>query len=195
LPELVNWEAKYRNDETGWDRGGPNPALATWLAADALPHGRALVPGCGRGHEVLVLAEAGWAVTAIDSAPSAVRALDERLNAQALAANVEQVDLFDWTPANGSFDLIYEQTCLCALPPKQWPAYVERLAQWLRPGGTLAALFMQTGKSGGPPFDCPLDAMAKLFKAPVWEWDDTNELHSPHPVGLEERGILLRRGT
>jgi len=70
--DAIDWESKYRSGETPWDRGAPNPALTQWLADDALPPGRALVPGCGRGYEVMTLARAGWQVTAIDSAPSAL---------------------------------------------------------------------------------------------------------------------------
>ncbi len=193
--DAVDWESKYRSGETAWDRGGANPALMQWLADDALPPGRALVPGCGRGYEVVTLARAGWAVTAIDSAPSAVQSLRERLVTDGLRANIEQADLFEWSPADGPFDLIYEQTCLCALSPSQWPAYADRLAQWLRPGGVLAALFMQTGKPGGPPFDCPLDAMHRLFAPPTWVWGAADEkLCSPHTIGFEEYGVLLLRG-
>jgi len=123
-----------------------------------------------------------------------VQSLRERLTADGLRADVEQADLFNWSPADGPFDLIYEQTCLCALPPGQWSAYADRLAQWLRPGGVLAALFMQTGKPGGPPYDCPLDAMRRLFAPPSWDWAAAdNTLSSPHTIGFEERGVLLRR--
>lgn len=192
--QAVDWEAKYREGQTPWDRGEANPALAQWIHEGKLPSGRVLVPGCGRGYEVIALAQAGWSVTAIDSARSAVQSLRERLAALGLDAVVELADLFEWSPADGPFDLIYEQTCLCALPPSQWSEYAIRLAQWLPHNGVLAALFMQTGKPGGPPYNCPLPTMHSLFSAPTWDWSTAeHSIHSPHPAGVEESCVLLRR--
>jgi hypothetical protein len=32
---------------------------------------------------------------------------------------------------------------------------------------------MQTGQAGGPPYDCPMPAMKKLFADRLWDWGDT----------------------
>ncbi len=187
------WEHRYQSGQTGWDRGAPSPALRQWLEAGGLPTGRALVPGCGRGHEVLALAHAGYAVTAIDLAPSALSATGAQLDAHGLKAERILADVLAWTPAQ-TFDLIYEQTCLCALDPEHWPAYSARLAHWLRPGGVLAILFMQTGRAGGPPFDCRMARMHELFDASRWQWqDDSDRLTIPHPNGGTEFGYRLIR--
>ncbi len=100
------WEGRYQSGQTGWDRGGASPALRQWLEQQALPQGRALVPGCGRGHEVLALAQAGYAVTAVDLAPSALEAAGTQLDAHGLRAELIQADLLEWMPAQ-PFDLIY----------------------------------------------------------------------------------------
>lgn len=186
------WEQRYRQQQTGWDRGEASPALERWLAQDAVPRGRVLVPGCGRGHEVLRLAQAGHDVTAVDVAPSALAALEARLEGARLTATLVQANLLSWSPEQ-PFDAIYEQTCLCALDPRHWPAYTERLAQWLSPGGTLAALFMQTEKTGGPPFHCALDHMRQLFDPLRWQWPQDASSTVPHPSGLYEIAVLLRR--
>ena len=73
-----------------------------------------------------------------------------------------------WQPAE-PFDAIYDQTCLCALPPEIWPDYAARLHGWLRPGGRLFVLFMQTGSRGGPPFHCDLTEMQRLFAPTHWD--------------------------
>ncbi|MEM0925772.1 MAG: thiopurine S-methyltransferase, partial [Planctomycetota bacterium] len=44
------WQRRYDEQQTGWDRGEPNPALFRWLDTDDLCVGNVLVPGCGRGH-------------------------------------------------------------------------------------------------------------------------------------------------
>lgn len=187
------WQARYDTGATGWDRGGPSPVLEDWLRAGALVPCRILVPGCGRGHEVAALVRAGFEVTGVDYAPAAVEALGARLAAERLAAEVVEGDVFAWTP-DRPFEAIYEQTCLCALPPARWEEYERRLASWLLPGGTLAAAFMQTSAPSGPPFACPPDAMRRLFADTRWEWP-AELVPVPHPMGLIElTGILRRRG-
>jgi len=47
------WQGRYREGSTGWDRGVPSPTLEGWLRDGTLAPCRILVPGCGRGHEVV----------------------------------------------------------------------------------------------------------------------------------------------
>jgi SAM-dependent methyltransferase len=187
------WESRYQTGRTGWDRGGPSPALQYWFEHAHAPVGRVLVPGCGHGHEVAQLVRAGLQVTAVDIASQPVMRLTGELVEQGLHARVVQADLLQWQPAE-PFEAIYEQTCLCAFAPGDWAAYERRLADWLVPGGCLFALFMQTGQAGGPPYDCPVADMRSLFDAARWHWLDAPALHVAHPTGLHEQGfILLRR--
>lgn len=186
------WEQRYRAGQTGWDRGDPSPALHHWLAAGLVPQGRILVPGCGHGYEIVELARAGRYVTAVDIAAQPVLKLMARLNDEGVHATVLQADLLHWTPAE-PFDAVYEQTCICALDPAHWQEYEQRLAGWLVPGGRLFALFMQTGRPGGPPFDCAPPAMRELFDPARWEWPEEPPLQVPHPNGLTELGYVLTR--
>jgi SAM-dependent methyltransferase len=186
------WEQRYGAGTTAWDRGAASPALAHWLASGVVPEGRVLVPGCGHGHEVAELIRAGRQVTAVDIAAQPVLCLAGQLAKLGLHASVVQADLLHWRPPE-PFDAIYEQTCLCALDPGHWAAYERRLADWLRPGGRLLALFMQTGHGGGPPFDCPVRQMTELFAADRWDWPDDPPLEVPHPNGLVEKGYVLTR--
>ncbi len=188
----ATWEARWQAGQTGWDRGGPSPALLEWLARGEVPPGRWLVPGSGQGWEVDALAAASCDVTAVDLAPSALARLGERLAARGLSAECIEANVLDWQPRQ-PFDGIYEQTCLCALHPDSLPAYAERLARWLKPGGVLLALFMQTGREGGPPFDCPLAAMRALFPDSHWEWPAEAPRRIEHPSGLHELAVRLTR--
>lgn len=187
-----DWEHRYLAGRTAWDRGESSPALAHWLQTGQVPKGRVLVPGCGHGHEVAELVRAGRHVTAVDIAAQPVMRLMGRLAELGLHANVVQADLLRWQPAE-PFDAVYEQTCLCAIDPDHWAAYEQRLRDWLLPGGTLLALFMQTGSEGGPPFDCPLPTMRSLFDQKHWEWPGEQPLAVPHPNGLGEQGFVLTR--
>lgn len=188
----ADWEARYLAGKTGWDRGSPSPALPAWLAAGLVPRARVLVPGCGHGHEVAELIRHGCQVTAVDIAAQPVMRLLGQLAEQGLHARVVQADLLHWRPAE-PFEAVYEQTCLCALDPAHWEEYERRLAAWLLPGGRLFALFMQTGREGGPPFDCQVPAMRELFDSARWQWGDAEPLVVPHPNGLVEQGFVLTR--
>jgi SAM-dependent methyltransferase len=186
------WESRYREGRTGWDRGGTNPALLQWLDMGNLKPCRILIPGCGRGHEAIELARRGFDVTAVDFAPSAIRHLNRALDAEGLSANTCKVNVLDYIP-DKPFDAIYEQTCICALPPEVWPDYTNRLYGWLKPNGKLFVLFMQTMEEGGPPYHCGLLQMRRLFSDDRWQWPQTGPLLTPHHQGLFELGYILER--
>lgn len=186
------WQARYDQGQTGWDRGGASPTLVRWLGTGELRPCRILVPGCGRGHEVVALAKAGFDVTGVDFAPTAVETVRAHLSREGLPAEIVQSDLFTFRPAQ-PFAAIYEQTCLCALPPERWAEYERQLAAWLVPGGRLFAAFMQTDSADGPPFACRPEAMRELFAADRWVWPERLEPQE-HPTGLLElTGVLRRR--
>jgi SAM-dependent methyltransferase len=189
---MSHWEEKYRANTTPWDRGGSSPALHEWLASGALRPGRVLIPGCGRGHEALDLARAGFEVTALDIAPTALRLLQEQLDQAGVTAELVCADALSWCPGT-PFDAIYEQTCLCALDPTLWPDYERQLHAWLKPGGRLYALFMQTGRVGGPPHHCGLADMRKLLPESRWTWTEEPHQQVTHPDGIFEYAALLTR--
>ena len=192
--QAIDWEARFREGTTRWERPALHPAFVDWQESGALAPCRILVPGAGRSTEPLALAEAGFSVTVVDAAPTAVATQRARLERVHMQAQVELADLFAWQ-APAPFDAVYDQACLCALPPKLWPDYAARLHAWLRPGGRLFILFMQTGKSDGPPFHCDVAAMRTLFDATRWDWPDTLAAMLPHPsgVGTEQPVVLPRR--
>jgi len=190
--QAIDWEGRYRDGVTGWERHGLNPAFLAWRESGLLPPCRILVPGGGRSLEPLALAESGFDVTVVDAAPSAVasqRAHFERLQ---VTARVDQADLFAWDPTV-QFDAVYDQTCLCALPPALWPDYARRLHRWLRPGGRVFILFMQSSRPTGPPFHCDLKTMRSLFAPPSWRWPEVLPERIEHPSGLAEQPAVLQR--
>jgi SAM-dependent methyltransferase len=67
-----------------FDLGQATPALCDWLDGHPLERGRALVPACGRGHDVIELARRGFDALGVDFAGSALR------DARALAARKER---------------------------------------------------------------------------------------------------------
>jgi SAM-dependent methyltransferase len=187
-----HWNEKYLAGTTGWDRGETSPALHAWLESGELLPGRILIPGCGYGHEAVELARRGFDVTALDIAPAPLKRLEQELKAAGVTATLVQADALDWQ-ADPAFDAIYEQTCLCALDPAHWQAYEAQLHAWLKPGGKFFALFMQTGREGGPPFHCALPDMRALFPEARWHWEGQPHKEVPHPNGLFEYAAVLTR--
>lgn len=194
-PDLspAGWEQRYEDKKTGWDRREPSPALLGWLENGQLQQGRVLIPGCGAGHEVVELARRGFQVTAIDFAESAVRTVNVCLEDEGLTAEVHRADVLEFKTET-AFDAIYEQTCLCALAPENWPAYERQLYSWLGVGGHLFAAFMQTASTGGPPFHCDLRLMRELFRSEDWVWPDQQSTIN-HPSGLKEITLVLTRNA
>ena len=198
-PDKQFWDQRFAEGNTPWDRGGPSPQLAAWLEAGALRPCRILVPGCGSGYEVAELARRGFDVTALDYAPVAIARTRERLEAAKLRATLVEADALAWLPVR-PFDAIYEQTCLCALYPDDWRAYADQLHRWLRPGGSLYALFMQLlrpdaaqGFIQGPPYHCDIQAMRALCPEPLWNWPKPPYARTTHPRGLAELAVVLTR--
>jgi hypothetical protein len=179
------WEDRFQAQTTPWERDGLNPAFLAWRAAGVLSPCRILVPGAGRSQEPVTMLADGFDVITVDLAETAVVAQRHALGER----RVVQADVTTWQPSRG-FDAIYDQTCLCALPPSLWPAYVAQLQRWLRPHGALFILFMQTGREGGPPFDCNLPAMRSLFAG--WNWPDTLEAPVPQWNTNVEQPVILR---
>jgi len=158
------WSGIWRAGRDGWELARPAPPLARWVAAQRAPLGRALVVGCGRGHEARMLADAGADVIAVDLAAEAIAA------ARALGGLVDfrQVDLFDLPAARERFDLALEHTCFCAIDPARRAEYAGVMGQVVVSGGRLVGLFWQHGRAGGPPFSTTPDEVAVCF-APWFE--------------------------
>jgi len=191
MEPVLDWEQRYQEAATAWERGALNPAFEVWRDQLGIDSGIVIVPGCGRAPEVVEFATRGWDVIGVDLAETPVIFQREALANAGLTGSVEQANLFEWNPPVPA-DLVYEQTCLCALHPNQWRAYESALHRWLKPGGHLAAMFMQKEGEGGPPFHCGIDAMRNLFHEETWQWSE-QLYRSEHQIGVCELAFLLTR--
>lgn len=73
----AQWDGRYRQGQDGWELGQPAPPLQRFLLDDPRaprPPGTVLVPGCGRGHEVALLASLGFAAVGLDFSGEALAA-------------------------------------------------------------------------------------------------------------------------
>lgn len=165
------WSQAYQDADTGWDLGGPTPAFVTLLESGRFPSGvagaagRALVPGCGLGHDVLELARRGWTVDALDHAPEAIAHLGRLAREACLPVHAVMADVFAWLPQNpSSVDVVLEYTCLCAIPVERRREYLAGLAGVLRPGGHLVAiLYPLEARPDGPPFTVVEEEVSRML--------------------------------
>ncbi|CAP97658.1 hypothetical protein E8E15_010609 [Penicillium rubens] len=223
------WAALWdKGDNLPWDRGFPNPALGDTLvkqrptigaplATDAQGQSyrrKALVPGCGRGVDVLLLASFGFDAYGLEYSAAAIEACkkEETDNASWYRVRDQTVgtgkvtwvqgDFFDdaWlqkigVPLNG-FDIIYDYTFFCALDPSMRPKWALRQTQLLSPSpaGNLICLEFPRHKdpqSGGPPYSSSSEAYMAHLSHPGEEVPYDNgvvkhePLRAPSKDGLE----------
>src|SRR5579862_4279654 len=141
----MDWDEKYRKGEVFWDRGGPSPPMKQYLERHPV-WGRALVPGCGRGHEVALAVEHGLDATGLDIAPTAVA--EARAKYPQLAERFVTGSLFD--------------------PPQEMRgAYRRGIDLTLRRGGLLIGVWyidpaLDPGQEG-PPYPFSVADLTALF--------------------------------
>lgn len=166
-PHDLEWQRRYEENDTPWDKGSPAPALVRFLRERPIS-GRVLVPGCGLGHDVRALgAQAGVSAVGLDLAPAAVTRASELATRAGLGSNVRFItgDFFRLPgELTQSFDWLVEHTCFCAIDPAQRQNYVASAAAALRPGGKIFAIFYLTPDvDEGPPFAVSKEELSKLF--------------------------------
>jgi len=154
---MTNWDEMYRKGESPWDKGAPSPAMKQYLERHPV-RVRALVPGCGRGHEVALAVEHGLDATGLDIAPTAVA--EARAQYPQLAERFVTGSFFDPPQEmRGAYDVVLEHTCMSALPPTLRPDY--------RRGGLLIGVWyinpdLDPGNEG-PPFPFSVADLTALF--------------------------------
>lgn len=161
----MNWDECYQRGETRWDKGAPAPAMGQYLARHTV-RGRALVPGCGRGHEVALAVEHGLDTTGLDIAPTGVA--EARTLYPQLAERFVIGNLFDPPEEmRGAYDVVLEHTCMSALPPMLRADYRRSIDLTLRRGGLLIGVWfinpaLDPGNEG-PPFPFSVTDLTALF--------------------------------
>lgn len=189
----ADWSEQYRKGETPWNKGYGAPPLREALNRVAIK-GRILVPGCGFGHDVRLLAAQGAEVVGLDIATVAVE----------MARQIEPVGDETYMAGNffaddieaDSFDLVFEHTCFCAIYPDERQAYVRAVHRVLKPGGQfLAIFFTNIDRPEGPPFPVTADEIDALFGdlfEVVETWVPTESY--PEREDREEMWLLRKSG-
>ncbi|RKP40362.1 S-adenosyl-L-methionine-dependent methyltransferase [Dimargaris cristalligena] len=106
----------------------------------------ALVPGCGSGYDVVLLAQYGWRAKGIDLSPIAIdrarRIASDSPDSDGATFAVE--NFFDTQAPTGGYQLIFDYTFFCALDPKLREAWARKMSQLLAKHGILVTLMFPT---------------------------------------------------
>ena len=161
----MNWEEIYQKGEVFWNKGEASPPMKQYLERHPV-RGRALVPGCGHGHEVALAVEHGLDAVGLDIAPTGVA--EARALYPKLAERFVVGDLFN-PPAElrGAFDVVLEHTCLSGLHPSLRADYRRGIDLTLKRGGLLIGVWfiepdLDPGDEG-PPFPFSVPDLTALF--------------------------------
>lgn len=192
----MDWEEKYKTGELPWDKGEPSLPLRQYLEHHPLT-GKALIPGCGRGHEVALAVEQGIDAYGLDIAPTAVSSAQARY--PHLKDRFVLGNLFDLPKEwHQRFDLIFEHTCMSALPPSSRSSYRHSINLLLKPGGLLIGVWYINPdldpEHEGPPYPFPADELSALFKEEYEIIDDyIPEIAFPGREGRERLRVLRKQ--
>lgn len=193
------WDDLWKQGLTPWDRNGPSLALKDAITGHqdlfgspvakqgAKQRKRALVPGCGRGYDVLLLASLGYDAYGVDGSETAI---GEAKKLAAAYADSDTYSVHDEDVGRGEakfilddffkddflkitqgadFDVVFDYTFHCALPPDMRPKWARRMRDVLASHGRLVCLEWPLGKdpkAGGPPFALTSELYVELLKSP-----------------------------
>jgi SAM-dependent methyltransferase len=125
VPDVKKWEHLWNGNVTPWDRGVPSPALVELLVEKHFPllpegrAGKALVPGCGGGYDVAMLAglsaqdQKFEKVVGLDVSPKALEKAKARQANGPPSMEFVVGDFFSATEewaTSGPYDVVYDYT-------------------------------------------------------------------------------------
>lgn len=175
------WTAGVARGEL-FDKEHASPALAGAIAEDWIPVGAGvgLVPGCGRGYDVELLARSDRLKRVIGIEVSTVGAgiATDYLNAQGLDKarwEIACADFFEFQKPAERVEFILDYTFLCALPRARREDWAARMHELLAPGGSLVTLVYPMGKTveeGGPPHGVSFEDLTGLLEGKGFRVED-----------------------
>ena len=131
------WSNRYQNEQIGWDIGYVSTPIKEYIDQLTDKDLRILIPGGGNSYEAEYLHQQGFKnVFVIDISQAPLANLKQRVP----EFPSEQLIHGDFFELDQSFDLIFEQTFLCALSPDLRQHYVHKMAELLQPNGKLVGL-------------------------------------------------------
>jgi len=207
-----HWEALWAQDGglpkgSRFDVAGvSNPLAAELLRRNLVNRAgmTALVPGCGRAYDALALAEHGFeSVLAIDLSPAACQAAQAELaeigDSMSTAGQRVDVRCGNFFELEGQYDLIWDNTFLCALDPEVRERWAQQMKALIAPGGELITCVFPIGdREGGPPYAMSVPLVHELLEPAGFEAtlvQDQLPLEEQHRRPGDPLESVLKRGT
>ncbi len=148
------WDEVYASGQDAWEMQKPSPVLVEqWKKTHELISSGAsvLVPGAGRGHDAIFLAENNLKVTALDFSKEAQNEFAKKYPASSVRYLSD--DIFRHLEQNPQvYDAIFEHTIYCAIDPARREEYIDKVKMALKPQGLWFGIHFMHTNEGGPPF-------------------------------------------
>jgi len=162
-----------------WATLDTNKYLAEYLEQHR-GEGRAIVIGCGLGHDALALEDAGFDVTAIDISATAITWCKDEYDYTNIDFKVQ--DIFELPQAMlGEYDFVFEALTIQSLPLEYRDRIIGAIASLMAPNAKLLAV--ADGKNEGD-----------KYEGPPWPLEH-NELRLFQNHGCEELEFSIFEGT
>lgn len=184
------WHARWRDGRIGFHEGAVSARLQRhWPALGLAPGDAALVPLCGKAHDLVWLAERGHPTLGVEISPIAV---EDFFREQGLSPERERVGAFelwragritilcgDWFAldralaeelAGGPLRGWWDRAGIVALPPEMRRRHVAQIAALTPPGarGLLVCLEYPPEEKEGPPFSVDAAEVRAAFAPPAF---------------------------
>ncbi len=172
----IAYRLMYAVGFTPWDGPVPVPLKEMIEGPNALPKGRTLDLGCGKGTKSVYMAAHGWNVTGVDFVPRALKEARRRADAAGVKIDFHEGDvtnLADLGLAPG-YSLLFDFGCYHGLKREQRDRYAAGVTTLAAPGATL---LMMAFTKALPPIPSGVSESELRERFGAWDlaWSRSNE--------------------
>jgi SAM-dependent methyltransferase len=197
--EPGGWEELWSKDIYPWDRGQAHQDLVdlveSGLLDTTIQGGRALVPGCGKGHDVYLFAGRGaQEAVGLDISATATGICQQEATLRGVANATFVAGDFFTAELGEAFSVVYDYTFFCAIDPALRADWGKRMQQLVKPGGVLVCLVfpLDETRTTGPPYPVTMDAYTQVLQGFQLELDQPCTHSFADRVGHERLTIWRR---
>eukprot|EP00916_Digyalum_oweni_P019305 GHVL01032141.1.p2 GENE.GHVL01032141.1~~GHVL01032141.1.p2 ORF type:complete len:259 (-),score=89.62 GHVL01032141.1:1568-2278(-) len=153
-----SWDKLWKigvNPGDHFDAKSASPILKT---LNLPKNGHFLIPGCGRGYDLVELSTPDRTVIGLEISETAAQICEEYIkNKMRGPGGVIIDDFFTYSP-KFKFDVIYDYTFFCAIHPNMRIKWSNKIFELINPGGLLVTvIYPICNKIDGPPFAVSLN--------------------------------------
>ncbi|GJQ62954.1 MAG: SAM-dependent methyltransferase [Melioribacteraceae bacterium] len=191
------WDEQYKNSKDVWNLNNSVPVFVQLLEEEKFLHpSKLLIPGSGKGYELIDAAKRGYDVTGIDFSAEANNFAKNLASEEGLKIEVLNEDLFELGKNHSEeFDYIFEYVTICAVLPDRRMDLLRNINSALKQGGKFISLLFPIDKrDGGPPFSIDMFDFFKMAKevfSPVYF---SRKINSIKPRRNNEVLFIFKKG-